>query len=175
MTEDNNFIRVAACVQTSENEEPRYLQGMCLISRNPVVHPGDGSASILLCATQMADGPIVQRVYAIGPPPKDRVCLFGHLKNVVVFATTGKCDLSRRFMFKITTFVKGTWSLPNGLAGGDLDGYAARSSVLVSEAAQRFQRHVCSHSIWRSPSSRTLRPCFVSVGTPLRARQTQHN
>ncbi|KAF8123146.1 RNA dependent RNA polymerase-domain-containing protein [Boletus edulis] len=79
--------KIFACVQNAEDEKPRYLHGMCLIYRNPVMHPGD-----------------VQRVYAIGPPPKDRVCLFGHLKNVVVFPTTG------------------TWSLPNGLAGGDLDG-----------------------------------------------------
>jgi len=87
----------------------------------------------------MADGRIVQRVYAIGPPPKDRVCLFGHLKNVVVFPTTGECDLNRRFMHWMMTFVKGTWSLPNGLAGGDLDGYAAHSSVPVSKADKRFQ------------------------------------
>lgn len=76
----------------------------------------------------MADESIVQRVYAIGPPPKDRVCLFGHLKNVVVFPTTGRCDLSRRFTSRVMTFAKGTWSLPNALAGGDLDGYVARPS-----------------------------------------------
>jgi len=74
-------------VQYPGEEEPRYLQGMCLISRSPVIHPGD-----------------VQRVYAIGPPPEDLLSLFGHLRNVVVFPTTG------------------SWSLPNGLGGGDLDG-----------------------------------------------------
>ncbi|KAG9307946.1 RNA dependent RNA polymerase-domain-containing protein [Chiua virens] len=77
--------KIFACVQSPEDEKPRYLQGMCLVFRNPVIHPGD-----------------VQRVYALGPPPKE--CAFGHLKNVVVFPSIG------------------TWSLPNGLAGGDLDG-----------------------------------------------------
>lgn len=31
----------------------------------------------------------VQRVYAIGKPPEDQLCLFAHLKNVVVFSATG--------------------------------------------------------------------------------------
>ncbi|KIJ69127.1 hypothetical protein HYDPIDRAFT_23984 [Hydnomerulius pinastri MD-312] len=79
--------KIFACVQQPGEEEPTYLKGMCLISRSPVIHPGD-----------------VQRVYAIGPPPEDQLCLFSHLKNVVVFSSTG------------------TWSLPNGLGGGDLDG-----------------------------------------------------
>ncbi|KAF9246394.1 RNA dependent RNA polymerase-domain-containing protein [Melanogaster broomeanus] len=79
--------KIFACVQRPGEEEPTYLKGMCLISRSPVIHPGD-----------------VQRVYAIGKPPEDQVCLFAHMKNVVVFSSTG------------------TWSLPNGLAGGDLDG-----------------------------------------------------
>lgn len=30
------------CIQDREDPEPRYLKGPCLISRNPVVHPGDG-------------------------------------------------------------------------------------------------------------------------------------
>lgn len=76
------------------DEEPRYLKGMCLISRSPVIHPGDGGSSLPLCTVQAADERIVQRVYAIGSPPEDLLCLFGHLRNVVVFPTTGKCDLS---------------------------------------------------------------------------------
>ncbi|KAF9236238.1 RNA dependent RNA polymerase-domain-containing protein [Melanogaster broomeanus] len=79
--------RIFACVQRPGDEEPTYMKGMCQISRSPVIHPGD-----------------VQRVYAIGKPPEGKVCLFSHLKNVVVFASTG------------------TWSLPNALGGGDLDG-----------------------------------------------------
>lgn len=72
---------------------------------------------------------IVQRVYAIGPPPKDRVCLFGHLKNVVVFPTTGGCDPWTTSCVPDDGLFQGTWSLPNGLAGGDLDGYAVRLSM----------------------------------------------
>ena len=30
------------CIQERDDPEPRYLEGPCLISRNPVVHPGDG-------------------------------------------------------------------------------------------------------------------------------------
>ncbi|KAF9227760.1 RdRP-domain-containing protein [Gyrodon lividus] len=79
--------KIFACVQRPGDEKPKHLKGMCLISRSPVIHPGD-----------------VQRVYAIGKPPQDQACLFAHLKNVVVFSSTGTC------------------SLPNGLGGGDLDG-----------------------------------------------------
>jgi len=52
-----------------------------------VIHPGD-----------------VQRVYAIGKPPDDRICFFRGLKNVVVFPVVGDQALS------------------SCLAGGDLDG-----------------------------------------------------
>ncbi|KAF9651464.1 RdRP-domain-containing protein, partial [Thelephora ganbajun] len=76
---------VYVCIQERDKPEPRYIEGPCLISRNPVVHPGD-----------------VQQVNAIGPPPEG--CLFGHLKNVVVFPSLGDR------------------SLPSMLGGGDLDG-----------------------------------------------------
>ncbi|KAG6854694.1 hypothetical protein C0991_002405 [Blastosporella zonata] len=42
-----------ACVQSSPDKEPRWLEGSCSILRSPVVHPGD-----------------VQRVRAIGKPPE---------------------------------------------------------------------------------------------------------
>ncbi|KAG8217645.1 RNA dependent RNA polymerase-domain-containing protein [Butyriboletus roseoflavus] len=93
--------KIFACVQHPDDEEPHYLQGMCLISRSPVIHPGD-----------------VQRVYAIGRPPEDLICLFGHLRNVVVFPTTG------------------SWSLPNGLGGGDLDGYEVFLSITDNSVIQ---------------------------------------
>ncbi|KAI6013327.1 RNA dependent RNA polymerase-domain-containing protein [Pisolithus microcarpus] len=79
--------KIFACIQNPGDEEPTWIKGMCLISRSPVIHPGD-----------------VQRVYAIGKPPEDQMCVFAKLKNVVVFAA------------------RGTQSLPNSLAGGDLDG-----------------------------------------------------
>jgi RNA-dependent RNA polymerase len=34
-----------ACIQRPGDDEPTWLSGNCLISRNPVVHPGDGEAS----------------------------------------------------------------------------------------------------------------------------------
>ena len=33
--------------------------------------------------------PIVQRVYAVGEPPKDKICFFRGLKNVVVLPAIG--------------------------------------------------------------------------------------
>ncbi|KAI5993225.1 RNA dependent RNA polymerase-domain-containing protein [Pisolithus albus] len=77
--------KIFACIQNSRDEEPTWIRGPCIIYRSPVIHPGD-----------------VQRVEAIGKPPRN--CLFGTLRNVVVFPA------------------QGSRSLPNSLAGGDLDG-----------------------------------------------------
>lgn len=79
--------KIYACVHKPGDSEPIWLHGPCMVSRSPVIHPGD-----------------VQQSYAIGKPPSDKLCLFGHLKNVVVFASTGAT------------------CLPNSLGGGDLDG-----------------------------------------------------
>ncbi|KAI9446027.1 RdRP-domain-containing protein [Lactarius indigo] len=78
---------IYACVQVSAHEDPVFLKGACLISRGPVIHPGD-----------------VQRVYAVGEPPKDKICFFRGLKNVVVLPAVGDRALA------------------SCLAGGDLDG-----------------------------------------------------
>ncbi|KAI0318922.1 RdRP-domain-containing protein [Amylostereum chailletii] len=78
--------RIFVCIQ-KPNEDPRYLKGMCVISRSPVIHPGD-----------------VQRAFAIGKPPPDKLCFFRNLKNVVVLPATGER------------------SLASCLGGGDLDG-----------------------------------------------------
>ncbi|KAG6332429.1 hypothetical protein ID866_6657 [Astraeus odoratus] len=83
----STYAPIPACIQNSSDEEPKWIRGMCIVSRSPVVHPGD-----------------VQRAYAIGKPPADKLCLFSHLRNVVVFPS------------------QGARSLPNSLAGGDLDG-----------------------------------------------------
>ncbi|TCD64916.1 hypothetical protein EIP91_003452 [Steccherinum ochraceum] len=61
--------------------------GPVTISRSPTVHPGD-----------------IQRVRAIGEPPKGKLCSFRDLKNVVVLPSVG------------------TRSLASCLGGGDLDG-----------------------------------------------------
>ncbi|KAM5531730.1 hypothetical protein V8D89_014579 [Ganoderma adspersum] len=79
--------QVFACIQSEDDEEPVYLEGVVVISRSPVVHPGD-----------------VQRVYAVGKPPDDKVCSFRNLKNVVVLPSVGER------------------SLASMLGGGDLDG-----------------------------------------------------
>ncbi|KAF9481150.1 RdRP-domain-containing protein [Pholiota conissans] len=78
---------IYACIQTGPGQQPIYLNGNVSISRSPVAHLGD-----------------VQRVRAIGRPPKDKICLFSKLKNVVVMPSVG----SR--------------SLASCLGGGDVDG-----------------------------------------------------
>ncbi|KAF8639230.1 hypothetical protein AX17_001715 [Amanita inopinata Kibby_2008] len=80
--------QIYACIQDSTDKDPVWLEGPCTISRSPVVHPGD-----------------IQRVDAIGKPPEDKVCLFSHLKNVVVLPSDGD-----------------NRSLASMLGGGDLDG-----------------------------------------------------
>jgi RNA-dependent RNA polymerase len=37
---------IYVCIQDRQDAEPRWLEGPCLICRNPVVHPGDG---VLIC------------------------------------------------------------------------------------------------------------------------------
>ncbi|KAF8151715.1 RNA dependent RNA polymerase-domain-containing protein [Crassisporium funariophilum] len=78
---------IYACIQKPGDPEPTWLEGNASISRSPVVHPGD-----------------VQRVRVIGKPPDDMLCLFRHMKNVVVLPS------------------KGSRSLASCLGGGDVDG-----------------------------------------------------
>ncbi|KAI0929166.1 hypothetical protein AcW1_006187 [Taiwanofungus camphoratus] len=78
---------IYACIQNPEDPEPTYLKGSVVISRSPVVHPGD-----------------IQRVYAVGKPPPNKLCFFRNLKNVVVLPSVGDR------------------SMASCLGGGDLDG-----------------------------------------------------
>ena len=56
---------------------------------------------------------------AIGPPPEG--CLFGHLKNVVVFPSQGE-TFSQVPDDTPNNTTEGDRSLPSMLGGGDLDG-----------------------------------------------------
>ncbi|KAH9985084.1 RNA dependent RNA polymerase-domain-containing protein [Russula vinacea] len=80
-SEDDVFAlgpgRIYVCVQKSVHEQPIYLKGTCVISRSPVIHPGD-----------------VQRVYAVGEPPEDKICFFRGLKNVVVLPAVGERSMA---------------------------------------------------------------------------------
>ncbi|ETW86290.1 hypothetical protein HETIRDRAFT_443820 [Heterobasidion irregulare TC 32-1] len=69
--------QIFACVQESPDLEPKWLKGWCVLSRSPVVHPGD-----------------VQRVWAVGQPPEGKVCFYRNLKNVVVFPAVGERSLA---------------------------------------------------------------------------------
>ncbi|KIJ26580.1 hypothetical protein M422DRAFT_785200, partial [Sphaerobolus stellatus SS14] len=66
---------IFACIHEN-GKEPFWLEGPCIISRSPTVHPGD-----------------VQRAIAVGKPPEDRLCAFANLKNCVVFNTRGERSL----------------------------------------------------------------------------------
>ncbi|KAF8267887.1 RNA dependent RNA polymerase-domain-containing protein [Lactarius quietus] len=68
---------IYVCIQESADKEPEYLRGTCLISRSPVIHPGD-----------------VRRVFAVGKPPDDKICFFSKLKNVVVLPAVGDRSLA---------------------------------------------------------------------------------
>ncbi|GJE90831.1 RNA dependent RNA polymerase [Phanerochaete sordida] len=63
---------VFACVTTSTNTEPTYLEGDMMITRSPGVHPGD-----------------VQVWRAIGRPPKDSPLDRHPIRNALVFPTKG--------------------------------------------------------------------------------------
>ena len=68
---------VFACVSEQETDSIRYLEGPVLISRSPVIHPGD-----------------VQVVRAIGRPPADSPFAKESLVNTVVFSVNGKLAIS---------------------------------------------------------------------------------
>lgn len=63
---------VFACVTVPEANSIKYLEGPVLISRSPVIHPGD-----------------VQVVRAIGPPPSGSPFAKESLVNTVVFSVIG--------------------------------------------------------------------------------------
>jgi RNA-dependent RNA polymerase len=70
---------VFACVSIPETNLIRYLEGPVLISRSPVIHPGD-----------------VQVVHAIGRPPLESPFAKESLVNTVVFSVNGEFVISPR-------------------------------------------------------------------------------
>ncbi|KAG6851310.1 hypothetical protein H0H93_011746, partial [Arthromyces matolae] len=80
---------IFVCIQKSPDKEPEWLEGSCSISRSPVVHPGD-----------------VQRVRAIGKPPKGKLCLFAHMKNVVVLPSVGQLGAFSKYQSKAVDYPK---------------------------------------------------------------------
>jgi RNA-dependent RNA polymerase len=115
----------SVCVQEKANEPPKYFKGTCVISRSPVIHPGDGTYICMLTPIQVILISLtVQRVYAVGEPPEDNICFFRGLKNVVVLPAVGACQRVSR-MPSLTNPPSGERSLASCLAGGDLDGYVS--------------------------------------------------
>lgn len=62
---------IYACVRTPDGHDT-YFEGPTLITRSPVIHPGD-----------------IQVVHAIGRPPEGSDLAKGQLKNCVIFSTRG--------------------------------------------------------------------------------------
>ena len=82
----------SACIQKTYDSEPTWLEGSVSISRSPVAHPGDGKPVLPVYDHDhryVKFLPTVQRVRAIGKPPAGMLCLFSHLKNVVVLPSVG--------------------------------------------------------------------------------------
>ncbi|KAF8912009.1 RdRP-domain-containing protein [Gymnopilus junonius] len=96
--------QIYACIQKQDEKAPIWIEGTVSISRSPVAYPGD-----------------VQRVRAIGKPPEGMLCLFSHLKNVVVMSSRGK-PLSPIFFHCLPDYRLGSRSLASCLGGGDVDG-----------------------------------------------------
>lgn len=77
-------------MQESADKDPIYLKGTCVLSRSPVIHPGDGVyIRVLLLTPRSLTFILVQRVNAVGKPPDDKICFFRGLKNVVVLPAVG--------------------------------------------------------------------------------------
>jgi RNA-dependent RNA polymerase len=116
-------LQHTVCVQENANEPPKYFKGTCVISRSPVIHPGDGTYTCILAPiTVILISPAVQRVYAVGEPPEGKICFFRGLKNVVVLPAVGTCQRVS-YVPSLTIRLPGDRSLASCLAGGDLDGY----------------------------------------------------
>ena len=67
---------IFACIDSPNESRLIYLEGPCLISRSPTIHPGD-----------------VQMVHAIGRPPAGSALASESLRNTVVFSIQGMSRL----------------------------------------------------------------------------------
>ncbi|KAI0361727.1 RdRP-domain-containing protein [Trametes cingulata] len=85
---------IFACVDSPNHTGLIYLEGRTLVSRSPIIHPGD-----------------VQIVHAIGRPPPGSPFEHESLRNTVVFSIKGE--------LLAVSFAR---PLPSCLGGGDLDG-----------------------------------------------------
>lgn len=112
----------------------------------------------------------MQRVRAIGKPPDNQLCLFRHLKNVVVLPSTGMIFYNASSMD--IHFPAGDRSLASGLSGGDLDGWVYPKRCLwvrsdyfgkVINIASSSIHLYCPLSTFRRPCTRLA--AFVKTKT----------
>ena len=96
---------VFACVTIPETNSIHYLSGDVLVSRSPIIHPGD-----------------VQVVHAIGRPPLGSPFVKEPLMNTIVFSIKGRRHFELYLANHLFNFPAGTRPLPSCLGGGDLDG-----------------------------------------------------
>ncbi|KAG7448123.1 RdRP-domain-containing protein [Guyanagaster necrorhizus] len=69
---------IYACVQKRPEDKPEWIVGPCIISRSPVVHPGD-----------------IQQVVGV-KPPDNMFCAFAHIRNAVVLPSVGERSLASK-------------------------------------------------------------------------------
>ena len=96
---------VFACVTIPETNSIDYLSGDVLVSRSPIIHPGD-----------------VQVVRAIGRPPLGSPFVKEPLMNTIVFSIKGRRHFELYLANHLFDLPAGDRPLPSCLGGGDLDG-----------------------------------------------------
>jgi RNA-dependent RNA polymerase len=96
---------VFACATIPETNSIDYLEGDVLVSRSPVIHPGD-----------------VQVVRAIGRPPLGSPFVKEPLMNTIVFSVKGSKKFRALLAKHLFIIPAGSRPLPSCLGGGDLDG-----------------------------------------------------
>ncbi|GJJ12541.1 hypothetical protein Clacol_006784 [Clathrus columnatus] len=107
--------QVYVCIWEYNTDEVTFLQGPVLISRSPMIHPGD-----------------VRMVTAIGRPPAGSVYEKSLMPNVIIFSCQGTSLFillllyfileSRILVLTLSRAFLGKRDLPSCLSGGDLDG-----------------------------------------------------
>lgn len=117
---------LAACVKSRDSQK-FYLEGPVLITRSPVIHPGD-----------------VQMVHAIGRPPTDSPFIHEDLPNCVVFSIRG--GHTHLTSYCHVSLCLGDRSLGSCLGGGarDQDCRTTDSAdIPVDLTCRRLRRYVC--------------------------------
>jgi RNA-dependent RNA polymerase len=134
---------VFVCVNNFDGHRPKFLEGDVVVSRSPVIHPGD-----------------VQIARAIGAPPPGSCFSVEPLTNAIVFNTTGEhlsiCEFQHELNYHEITDNR---PMPSCLGGGDLDG--DEYNVIPLAELPEFRPASCQSASQYTPAPRRelSRPC----------------